>query len=563
MSETAADAAEPGAPAPEAPAAVAVEPILAEPVGRALLALEEGKPWSAAKPALFEAMTAAALDPVEVERVLKRASAATGATLDAMRAAWRETLAAGGADGEADNPPGRPLELAPPEPWPNAVELGEVLDAVAAAVRAHVVMEPAQADAVALWAAFAHRIASFAIAPRLAVVSPTKRCGKSTLLEVVSLLVPKPVNASSATAAALFRAIDQFAPAVLLDECDQYLKDDNDMKAVINSSHRRSGAMVLRAVKIGEEIVVRRFSTWAPMVLAGIGTLPDTIADRSVIVRLERRSRVNPIDRLDDAARDRLSTLARKLARWARNRGDRAFPAQPWLPALNDRANDNWAPLRAIAADAGGSWPARAGAAAVALSPTDSDAQSLAELLLADVQAVFAEAGDPATLPSEAICARLGEMDDRPWPEASHGKPITPRRLAALLGRFKLVPSRSKRERFWRRAELAPVWERYLRADDGSSDEPSPSASLWKRPPFKASSRHIPCEIKDLAGLQSVTTRKTGDALRVGLSPCQETKSDGMTLCGPGHIGGAGGDAFGAAPEPEPAPRPDGEWEPL
>ena len=540
-------------PAPEQPNGPAHAPF-PEPVERALARLEAGEAWSAAKPELFDAIATAGLDPVELERALRRAATATGSTLEAVRTAWREALAAG--EDAADDLPGRPLELEAPEPWPEVTPLAGVLDEAARAVRAHVRMTAEQADAVALWAAFAHVLDRFTIAPRLAVTSPTKRCGKSTLLEVVSLIVPKPILASSATAAALFRAIDQYSPTVLLDEVDQYLADDNDMRAVINSAHRRSVAWVLRAVKVDNDIVTRKFSTWAPMVLAGIGTLPDTIADRSITVRLERRDRRDPPDRLDDAARDRLAILARKFARWARDRGSHPFPTVAWLAPLHDRANDNWAVLRAIAAEAGGSWPARASGAAVALTPGEEDSRSLAELLLGDVRAIFAEAGDPKWIASEAICEHLAKLEHRPWPEASHGKPITPRRLATLLGRFGIGPSRSEdgRVRVWKRADLAPLWARYL-TDELASPPPC------SEPSAEASSRQKRNDFNDLDETRSVSGPSPSDTLRNGPSPCEERKSGDLTLRFTVPKDRAGPDASDLLADPPadpPAPLPDG-----
>jgi hypothetical protein len=93
--------------------------------------------------------------------------------------------------------------------------------------------------------------------------------------------------------------------------------------------------------------------------------------------------------------------------------------------------------------------------------------------LLADIRAIFAAAGDPPTITSAELCARLAAVTNRPWSTFSGGGPITPRKVAVLLHDLGLAPARSKRQRFWRRADLEPAWQRHLTSGDPSS-KPSP-----------------------------------------------------------------------------------------
>src|ERR1700680_2582553 len=110
------------------------------------------------------------------------------------------------------------LALASPEPWPDAVNGGELLDQLAASIRAHVVMPDAAAGAIALWVLHAHCLNAFAISPRLAITSAEKRSGKTTLLDLVASLVPRPLPTANATSPAIFRSIELFAPTLLIDE---------------------------------------------------------------------------------------------------------------------------------------------------------------------------------------------------------------------------------------------------------------------------------------------------------------------------------------------------------
>lgn len=86
---------------------------------------------------------------------------------------------------------GRPLEL-PAIPLADAPVNGEaVFDTVLSVLRTYVILPEHSAIAIALWIFRAHCDDAFNISPRLAVLSPVKRCGKTTLLELIAKLVPR------------------------------------------------------------------------------------------------------------------------------------------------------------------------------------------------------------------------------------------------------------------------------------------------------------------------------------------------------------------------------------
>lgn len=68
-------------------------------------------------------------------------------------------------------------------------------------------------------------------------------------------------------------------------------------------------------------------------------------------------------------ARDKpaLEAMREELAAWATEMHDELLNADPDLP-VEDRAADTWAPPVAVADAAGGTWPARARAAATLLT---------------------------------------------------------------------------------------------------------------------------------------------------------------------------------------------------
>jgi hypothetical protein len=164
--------------------------------------------------------------------------------------------------GQDDGKQGRPLSLPEPTPWPERVEGVELLCDLSAAIRKHVVMPAHCADATALWVVHTHLLDALHITPRLAITSPEKQCGKTTLLDVLCHLVWRPLEISNTTVSPIFRAIQKARPTLLLDEGDTFLPDNEELRGVLNSGHRRGGS-VLRTV--GDDFEPRQFETFAPL----------------------------------------------------------------------------------------------------------------------------------------------------------------------------------------------------------------------------------------------------------------------------------------------------------
>ena len=251
---------------------------------------------------------------------------------------------------------GRVVEMQATEPWPSTVNGASLLDDTVAAICRYVVMPLESAETLALWAIHTHCFACFIHTPRAAILSPEKGCGKTTTLDVLETLVSRPLPTSNASVSAIFRVIERDAPTLLIDEADTFLKENDELRGILNSGHRRGG-QVMRTV--GDDFEPRNFSTWAPAAIAMIGRLPDTLNDRSVIINLRRRK---PTERVASFRRDRASDLVeltRKMARWSLDHQIELSASDPDMAELVNRVADNWRPLFAIADVAGGDWPTR------------------------------------------------------------------------------------------------------------------------------------------------------------------------------------------------------------
>ena len=99
-----------------------------------------------------------------------------------------------------------------------------LLECISATVSHYMVIDSPLADTVALWCVMTWIHPRLDVAPFLNLTGPTKRVGKSTLLEIVSTFVRKPMPVSSAiTEAVLSRIVSEHEPTLCLDEVDLYL----------------------------------------------------------------------------------------------------------------------------------------------------------------------------------------------------------------------------------------------------------------------------------------------------------------------------------------------------
>jgi hypothetical protein len=99
------------------------------------------------------------------------------------------------------------------EPWPDAVVGADVLDGLKAIFQKYIYAPPGVADAAALWVVHAWTIDASDISPFFVLVSPTKRCGKTSMLILLMYLTPKSELASNISPSALFRYIEHTHPS--------------------------------------------------------------------------------------------------------------------------------------------------------------------------------------------------------------------------------------------------------------------------------------------------------------------------------------------------------------
>jgi len=354
------------------------------------------------------------------------------------------------------------------------VEAARLLDALTDIIGKAAWLPSGAPETLALWVLHTYVYTSRAAATYIGIESPTRRCGKTTLLNALAALVSSPVVAANISPPAFYRVIQQLQPTLLIDEADTVLRGNSELRGILNAGYRNDTAYVIRIarqrsqqrpqdcsapVPAAEPLPVR-FSTWCPKAIAAIGSLPPTLSDRCITIRMERRPPTAPRPFLCVEA---AATATRQCRRFALDQAQAVAAAviAP-VPTLNDREQEIWDPLFAVAHVAGGAWPAMAAPAAQTLSAQARFDNPSAALLL-DLVSVFDSSGHEKLSTTQITAAlralpsrssEVGRVTPQAAPKASPRRACAPspwgtvatqcnlgdRQLAALLAPFGIRP---------------------------------------------------------------------------------------------------------------------------
>src|SRR5688572_4483812 len=274
----------------------------------------------------------------------------------------------------------------------------------------YVVLPEMAAEALALWVVHTYAFTLRQVTTYIGVVSPEKRCGKTTLLELLGLLANRSLTAANISSSAVFRVIEETQPTLLIDEADTFLQGRDELAGILNAGYRKGNSYVVRVADrrsrkppVGpvpspgdpasssgapqpefgqwstdpvdslnsQPTDFAKYSCWCPKVMATIGRLPDTLADRCILITMQRKMPGEKCERLRHL---NAADLRMRCADFVREHRETIAHAQPPIPStLNDRAADIWEPLFALADLAGGQWPELARQASQKLSASDDD----------------------------------------------------------------------------------------------------------------------------------------------------------------------------------------------
>jgi hypothetical protein len=316
------------------------------------------------------------------------------------------------------------------------VNAGVLLERIKRRLRSHVVMPEHAALTSALWVMFAWTHEAAVHSPILLVSSPEPDCGKSTLLALVSFMVPRGVITVQGTGPVVYRMIAKWNPTLIADEADKTFRNDPDLRVIFNAGWTR-GAGVPRCNP--DTLEPEFFVPFAPKAIGMKGLdMPDTTLTRSIIIGMQRKLPTDKADDFDHTDDVGLAELRSQLARFAADNLETLERQRRSTLMPNGFANRlaaNWRLILTIADLCGEKIGKDAREAATALSRRGDEA-SLRIQLLRDVVGII-EVSKEKRLHSDDIVSRLGAMEDRPWAEWGRAqKPITKNQLAKMLKPF-------------------------------------------------------------------------------------------------------------------------------
>jgi hypothetical protein len=376
-----------------------------------------------------------------------------------------------------------------PPPWEHPItDAGAVLDDIVTVLKKVIAAPDTHLDTMALWAAHTHilprRELGIRHSPRLPFQSQFEDSGKTTALTATLCASARPMPTSSLTGASMFREIDAHRWTIGWDEADGAFHRNThpEMISTFNAGHSLKFANIHRQMqRPNGQFVTQTFNVFAPLALAMLKQFPSRAMQSRCIVLPMRRASAEEAARLQELSEEceaALEEYGRKLARWGVdlttlppiNKKDTGLINRIWL---------NWRPLLQIARSAGGTWPARALAAARAdMARVKGERDDSVDLALLDVlwRVLAASPATPRRMHTCDLVREIVNLDEGRWRTANKGQPIDEYYLREALR--KLLPTEgaysTAKSRRWRanpksnaqygyhELHLADAFSRYL-----------------------------------------------------------------------------------------------------
>jgi hypothetical protein len=322
------------------------------------------------------------------------------------------------------------------EPYAGNVNGLELVNELISIIKSHIILKENEAVAIAYWILQTYNIEAFTFAPRLLIISPEKRCGKSTLLQLLELLCYRSWPVGNCTSAVLFRMIEKEQPTVLIDEADSFFHKSSEMRNIIDVGFQKK-FNVMRSAGMNFE-QVKLYRVFSMMAIASINNLSDTIMDRGIKIEMKRKLTEENIQPLRARAQEtRFQQIKQKCRKLMLDIGEQAGSIFiDYIEGLSDRACNVWEGIIAIATLIGDRERAICAAKEIYISSSD-DTESIKNILLRHILKIF-ENHNFEDISSSVLVSDLISIDGGPWSEYPNGKPLTAHKLARLLKEYKI-----------------------------------------------------------------------------------------------------------------------------
>ena len=357
-----------------------------------------------------------------------------------------------------------------------------IADKLEALYSRFLVLSPGLSLVLALWSIATHLHQAFDAFPYLTITSPTKRCGKTRVCELLFFVSLNPLQTVSISAAALYRLLKLKPHTLLIDEAE-YLGSTKDERAsllreILNAGYRKGQKVIRckRTVKATsgrngeqENFEPESFETFGPKALVLIGRLQGTLADRCIEIRMERHANAE-VQRFRFAREQaNAAPLLAELEAWAAKHEKEVseYYQNHDVPFLRDREAELWLPLFSVCTVAAPRRLAELEATAKRLALLKSEAEpgDFGIELLRDIRRAFGEEQTDRIATADLL-TRLITEEDRTWGGWDHGRGLSPYSLAQLLRPFGILPQNIRLgeqvAKGYLRKSFEECWERYL-----------------------------------------------------------------------------------------------------
>jgi Protein of unknown function (DUF3631) len=328
-------------------------------------------------------------------------------------------------------------------------------------------------NAHTVWIVHTYLMEEWDTTPRLAALSKEPASGKSRLLEITAVLVPRPVEAVNASSAFLFRKVSDKdgRPTILYDEIDtifgEKAKDNEETRGFLNAGFRKHSKFGRCVANKGGPFTTEEIPAFCAVAVAGLGNLPDTILSRSVIIQMKRRApdeKVEPY-RLQlietEASQIRLSIEA-----WCSTCHDLIAKMKVLPQEIKDRDADVWESLIAIGDYADEDWSEAIRVSAVTLVTRQQETPpSIGLTLLSDIRNIFIS-NKQDSMSTKDLLKELTESFELLWGDFEYGKPLDERKLAKLLKPYSIhsvtIRGDISSHKGYKISHFADAFKRYL-----------------------------------------------------------------------------------------------------
>jgi hypothetical protein len=392
---------------------------------------------------------------------------------------------------------------ADPDPWPDEVEIAEVLEDLHAVIKTYIATEEYNVTVVAFWIVFTWVWEDAHYLPLLVLTSPERECGKSTLRDLIIALSRRSMRVASIPDGSVHRLVGLFRPTLCVDEAEKLTKDRPNTVVVLNSGFEHGEKIPRFNTETGS---FEYFDPACPKLVSGIGTyLEDHTLSRSFIIEM-RRATEEEESKLTDGAffnpgAPVIVELRRKMLRWGSDHGAEyhrlSRDIMLEMPrSIRGRNKNKFASLFGIAKQAGDDWVKLLTQAAFLLlqqTATHADT-SLEHRLLEDCYRVVTTrsdllikgTADRLFIGTTDLIQALHGFPEAPWYSMpKSGKPLNANQLFYYLKRYKIKrkvdPSGTRRGIYIDR--ILEEYSRYKTAETSNSKVSPDKPDTDEEPP--------------------------------------------------------------------------------